>query len=399
MEVSTINRVLGQRAGVLRLVFGLLPSLDLKNVVLVCQLWREVGDPLLWAWVVLRVTRENMSTMAEMLASRRLQTIRKIRMQWGLEVSEELLKAVARHQGLRQLDMRFANMATLEPSLLARVVNRLEEVVMKDITLNLRQWEAILNEISAGDCQVWKLSISGNNLTSVDAGLLARAVKSLEEVELEDTQLTEAQAEAILTAISTGDSKTNKLDIGHNNLSALNPSLLASVVARMEEVEMVKTHLTVQQLEAILADISTGVSQTKVIDISNNELSSLNPSLLTSAVTKLCELRVGNSQLTLVQLKAILTAISTASNKVKKLVLSNSNLSTVDSNLLARAVNSLHEVELNNTKLTTGQVKAILTQSLVMTSLRKLQIRGVNRAACTSSLMARATLAIGEIDV
>ena len=44
MKVSTINRVLGQRAGVLRLVFGLLPPRDLKNVVLVCQLWREVGE-------------------------------------------------------------------------------------------------------------------------------------------------------------------------------------------------------------------------------------------------------------------------------------------------------------------------------------------------------------------
>ena len=64
MEVSTINRVLGRRAGVLELVFGLLPPRDLKNVVLVCQLWREAGEEArLWAWVVLRVTRENMSTM------------------------------------------------------------------------------------------------------------------------------------------------------------------------------------------------------------------------------------------------------------------------------------------------------------------------------------------------
>ena len=72
MEVSTINTVLGQRAGVLRLVFGFLPPRDLKNVVLVCRLWREVGEePGLGAWGVIRMTRENMSNMAERLDCRR----------------------------------------------------------------------------------------------------------------------------------------------------------------------------------------------------------------------------------------------------------------------------------------------------------------------------------------
>ena len=45
-------------------VFGLLPPEDLKNVVLVCRLWREVGEePELWSWVIFRVSRGNLSTM------------------------------------------------------------------------------------------------------------------------------------------------------------------------------------------------------------------------------------------------------------------------------------------------------------------------------------------------
>ena len=55
MEVATINRVLGQRAGVLSLVFRLLPARDLLVVLLVCRLWREAGEaPGLWAGIVLR---------------------------------------------------------------------------------------------------------------------------------------------------------------------------------------------------------------------------------------------------------------------------------------------------------------------------------------------------------
>ena len=51
-----------------------------------------------------------------------------------------------------------------------------------------------------------------------------------------------------------------------------------------------------------------------------------------------------------------------------------------------------------NTRLLTGeQVEAILTQSLVKTSLRRLEMRGVR--GLDEDLVARASLAIGQLDV
>ena len=71
MEVARINRVLGRRAGVLELVFRLLAPRDLMVVLLVCRLWREVGEtPGLWAGLVLRVTEENLANMPRALAIR-----------------------------------------------------------------------------------------------------------------------------------------------------------------------------------------------------------------------------------------------------------------------------------------------------------------------------------------
>ena len=50
-----------------------------KNVVLVCQLCREVGEaPRSWAWVVLWMTRENMSNMTERLNTKRMRTVREL---------------------------------------------------------------------------------------------------------------------------------------------------------------------------------------------------------------------------------------------------------------------------------------------------------------------------------
>ena len=56
MEVSLINTMLGRRAGVLSLVFRLLHRRDMRSVVLVCRLWREVGEaPTYWAGLQLQV--------------------------------------------------------------------------------------------------------------------------------------------------------------------------------------------------------------------------------------------------------------------------------------------------------------------------------------------------------
>ena len=65
-QSDLINALLPPK--MLHQVFRLLPPRDMKNVLLVCQLWREVGEaPGLWSWVVLRVTRENMANMPEVL--------------------------------------------------------------------------------------------------------------------------------------------------------------------------------------------------------------------------------------------------------------------------------------------------------------------------------------------
>ena len=53
MVMANINSLLP--AELLERVFGLVPPLDLRAVVLVCRRWREVGEvPGLWAWVLLR---------------------------------------------------------------------------------------------------------------------------------------------------------------------------------------------------------------------------------------------------------------------------------------------------------------------------------------------------------
>ena len=57
---------------------------------------------------------------------------------------------------------------------------------------------------------------------------------------------------------------------------------------------------------------------------------------------------------------------------LKILDLSDNDLSQIDPELLAKAVNKLEEVDMNNSQLTLQQIEEILTESLVGTSLNSL---------------------------
>ena len=100
---------------------------------------------------------------------------------------------------MKKLEMSGNNLSTVDAGLLARAVNMLQEVNMGDIQLTVEQGTAIFTAINQENCKMKQLNISNNNLSSVDAGLVARAVNMLEEVEMEDTQLTREQEGAILT--------------------------------------------------------------------------------------------------------------------------------------------------------------------------------------------------------
>ena len=257
MGVSPIDTVLGRRGGVLRLVLelvcGMLTTQDRNNFVMVCQLWREVGEEPRFCYMgTLSLTRENLNTIPERLDCRRMRFVRELRVEVGVKVSEKVLQAVARHQGLKKLVMNEINVSTVEKGLLAIVVSNLEEVEISKTQLTVQQLEAIITAICAGDCLVKKLDISRNNLSTVNHSLLASALKMIEEVNLSGTDLTVQQMEAIMTAIVDGGCLVKSLNVSSNNLSTVNPGLMALAVNSLESMSMIARDVTEQHVEAIL---------------------------------------------------------------------------------------------------------------------------------------------------
>ena len=349
MEVSNINSWLTE--DLLYLIFSLLPTQDLRAVVLVCTRWLEVGEaPGLWACLRLPlVTQRNMSTVPEILGFRRLQAARSLSLRRPGMVTEDLMEAVALHRGLEVLDVDMAELASLGPGLLARTLTGLQQVWLWNTDLTCQQAETILTAIQDPDSQLRVLHMGGNSeLSSVDPGLLAGAARRLEDLMVWGKQLTIQQAEAILTAVC-GGTKMRQLSIRYTSLSLLEPELLARSLISVISVDLRNTQLTSQQIQAIL--------------------------------------------------KAI-----TSSSKLKKLNIGGNNMSGVDPWLLANAVNRLENVTLGHRRgwhfssLTREQAEAILNQSLVKTHLKRMDVGAVT-GGVDQTLVTKARQVIKHLDL
>ena len=380
-------------------IFELVSYKDLKNVVLVCRRWREIGEtPRFWSSFPAKVKTRNMSVMSEMLSSRRMKQLKKLTIESTL--SEEVSHTIMNHPVLREfklseeeepqtiisvlnvicsrgykgtvLDMSENDMFDIDPELLAKVVTKLQKLEINCTELTLQQAAAIFTAVSEESTMI-ELDISDNDLSGVDPELLAKAVNNLTTLYIENTNLTLQQTEAILTAVSEG-SKMIKLNIVENNMSGVDPGLLAKAVANLETLDIGSTELTQQQATAILSGISKGTKLTK-LNISLNNLSGVDSELLAKAVANLETLDIGSTERTECGATKILSGVSKGS-EVTQLNMSWNNLYEGDRGLLVKALNNLESLDVIVTELITQQAAAILYSVSDGSKLTKLNITG-----------------------
>ena len=217
---------------VLHLVFSLLPPRHLKPALLVCCSWRQVGEaPSLWKNVNLRVTRENISLMPEVLVARRMLAIREITL-GDVAVVEEVLAAVSQHRGVIRLNLTGTDLTAVEPQLLARVVHGVNRLYVEAAKLTNQQIEAILGALG-GHTKLKILVFSKIDLTAVDSELLAWAVNRLEWVDFvrKSAILTNTQCQAIFETIAKVDTNLKYMAVPCHTVST---DVLAKALNKLE---------------------------------------------------------------------------------------------------------------------------------------------------------------------
>jgi Leucine-rich repeat (LRR) protein len=387
-------------------VFLKLPPRDLKATVLVCRRWREVGEgPGLWDWTWLN--NKDLSSMPGMLDTSRLENVRRLKIFQdansivaGRTMSAKLLQAVGINSGLREVHLGGLNLSNLAPVLLASVVSKVERAVLWYTRLTGKQVEAILAGID-NDNRLKKLNMNDNDLSTVDPDLMARGFLKVHELKISGSSFTGQQMESILSGI-TGCKylSLKKLNVDRTNLCPVAADLLSKAINKLEDVDIQRTNLTGRQTQEIFAGIIKN-SSLKKLRIGYNSLNA-DSDLLAIAVCRLEEADLLYAHLSYQQVDKLFAALSKES-PLKKLDIGGNALINVEPGVLARAVNKRRVVKMVRTGLKMQQVSAILEQSLAGSSLEALDLGQENinrehvdyRVPVDKELVARARMAIG----
>ena len=282
----------------------------------------------LWSKLIVTVDESNRDIVHHILTCRRMEAVTKIVINEGVTMSEEGWMSVIEHGGLTQMEVRGpssdnGSLASVEPSLLARVITRMEEVKVWYEDLTPEQMIATFREICNGSTltlKVFHIEWSAFVLEQVKPELVARAVTRLEDVYL---PLYKEQLTAVLREIcdrSAISLKSLVLPPIIWNMKEVDSGLLAQAVTKLEKVSFCNVGLEVEQITAILNAISSddgSVMKLKILDISGNwGLRMVDPGLVAKAVTRLQELDITGVDLDTEQNLAIREAVGRSSCRV-----------------------------------------------------------------------------------
>ena len=289
--------------------------------------------------------------------------------------------------------------------MVGEAVQRVEEVNLSTTSLTSHQIEAIASGlISESESRLRKLSISSNSLFSVDLDLLARGLMELEEAEMVNMCMTPEQAFVVVAAIA-GSSKLRRVNLELNDLSSVDPPLLAKAVANLEEINLGSTCLTDEHLVEICSNLQEG-TRVKKIGLWRNNVSNVDNKLLARALGQVSEVDLTATRITEEQAMALFASLQNIQKLTKLKMAWNPNLWQITTTeVMAKGLNKLDCVELfggvdeqgDSSLPTAFHVRSILKQSLVNSKLRKINIGKVRGGKVEEGLVKRAKEVIDKV--
>ena len=174
---------------------------------------------------------------------------------------------------------------------LKEVTKMLEEGYEVDLNLGLPVGDTVVEQIQAvwsaveqgPDLQLNKLSMKSIDLSIVSPKALEKVARKLQIWDISNAALSPTQCNAIFSALLINPD-IKEINLSDNSLSSVLPENVAKAVQKSRSFLLANTSLTVHQVEANLTAVSSEASYLHTLDLSNNLLSVVEPQLLGDAL-------------------------------------------------------------------------------------------------------------------
>ena len=153
---------------------------------------------------------------------------------------------------------------------------------MNKTTLKTRH---LLSLFATQNSNLTELCMCNQNLSSVPSQSLSWTICRLKTVDIYDTKLTGLQVRELFAEMSKG-TNLDSLNISSCNLSTVPPTILATCVNNLKEVNMMCTKLTIDQVQAIF-QVMSAKTRLEQLNVHGNHLTEVSTATLASAIDNL----------------------------------------------------------------------------------------------------------------
>jgi hypothetical protein len=188
-----------------------------------------------------------------------------------------------------------------------------------------------------------------------------------------------------------------ELELELSRLSYVDSRLLATLVNKLEYVDMDNCWLPRQKVNILFGQMSEG-TMLKTLWINTSDLSGVDPETLATCINQLEAVSLYACKLTNQQVIKVMARMSETTN-LETLKVKNNDLSTVDPDTLARAVNNVKDVDLIDTKMTVQQVNCLLNQAARQTKLTSLVLNEYHVRHVNKHTLKQAKENIGDLNI
>ena len=179
------------------------------------------------------------SRLAELNLSTTLLTTEQTRILWN---------AIGEFCSFTSFQMAGVNLANVEPDLLAKVAMQASKIGLCNTSLTGDQAASVISAFDQND-MLEEVDLNDNSLTGVESGLFARAVSRTRSLSLVNAGLNADQVTLLLKAVSvSGDCPLESLDLSANNLSMIEADLMAESMNKLKIVTLFDSSISVNQV-------------------------------------------------------------------------------------------------------------------------------------------------------
>ena len=362
------------------MIFRKLPFRDLFNVVLVSKTWLDMGgDPILWKRFKMVKNCRDLHMLEDAVGITRLSSLSclelKASAKEGIVLDDHI--DIISQTNIKKMRFLNCNLNFVNPGKIAALFNHLESLELEDTVLTESQADMIFNTM-AQHTKLKDLKLSTPLSEEISISLLApellgAALNKLEVLHLRWVVFEQGFWETFFQMMCA-ETNLKELLFEYQGLQNVPPKVFSAALNKLQIVDLSQIDVDHSQCRALIEVIARG-TRIEQLDISSNNLATLDPYILAEAVNRLKKVDISNTNLTSFQIECLLKGINFDS-KLKNLDIDQNRLIKISPDLLASAVNNLEGVVLS--KLTTVQTARLFDVMSKFSNLTHLSIQDVS---------------------